>query len=157
MKGNIELFRACFVLLTWIPFYGQAQTKVYIDGSLPTHQVSRHIYGHFSERLGRCVYDSFWVADSMQVMKKERIRLDIVHISLVNIDPLKIQDLQIALSEISWNTVSGSIISSEKYSDYNDFDNKTKIGIKPFTGAKKSGSLLTVALPPKSIVTLELI
>ncbi|HEX8678165.1 MAG TPA: alpha-L-arabinofuranosidase C-terminal domain-containing protein, partial [Segetibacter sp.] len=40
--------------------------------------ISRHIYGHFAEHLGRCIYDGFWVADTMKVAKKDRIRLDIV-------------------------------------------------------------------------------
>jgi alpha-N-arabinofuranosidase len=40
--------------------------------------IDRNIYGHFSEHLGRCIYDGFWVADSMNVPKKDRIRLDIV-------------------------------------------------------------------------------
>lgn len=43
-----------------------------------SHQISRHIYGHFAEHLGRCIYDGFWVADTMKVPKKDRIRLDVV-------------------------------------------------------------------------------
>ena len=40
--------------------------------------ISKHIYGHFAEHLGRCIYDGFWVADTMKVPKKDRIRLDVV-------------------------------------------------------------------------------
>ncbi|MBO9594015.1 MAG: alpha-N-arabinofuranosidase [Niabella sp.] len=40
--------------------------------------ISRHIYGHFSEHLGRCIYDGFWVDPGMNVPKKDRIRLDVV-------------------------------------------------------------------------------
>lgn len=40
--------------------------------------ISRHIYGHFAEHLGRCIYDGFWVSDTLGVPKKDRIRLDIV-------------------------------------------------------------------------------
>lgn len=40
--------------------------------------ISRHIYGHFSEHLGRCIYDGFWVNENLDVPKKDRIRLDIV-------------------------------------------------------------------------------
>ncbi len=58
---------------------GYAQvTNITIDGANPKTTISRHIYGHFSEHLGRCIYDGFWVADSMNVPKKDRIRLDIV-------------------------------------------------------------------------------
>ncbi len=78
MKSNFRSFRVCFVFLALWPGHILSQTRVYIDGSLPAHQISRHIYGHFSEHLGRCIYDGFWVADSMRVNKKDRIRMDIV-------------------------------------------------------------------------------
>jgi alpha-L-arabinofuranosidase len=55
-----------------------AQTSVVIDATNPTNTISRHIYGHFSEHLGRCIYDGFWVGDSVNVPKKDRIRLDVV-------------------------------------------------------------------------------
>ncbi|MEP7109122.1 MAG: alpha-L-arabinofuranosidase C-terminal domain-containing protein [Ferruginibacter sp.] len=58
--------------------YTQVSTTVIIDGTNPKTTISRHIYGHFSEHLGRCIYDGFWVADSMKVPRKDRIRLDIV-------------------------------------------------------------------------------
>jgi alpha-N-arabinofuranosidase len=38
------------------------------DNSGPT--ISRNIYGHFSEHLGRCIYDGFWTGD--------KIRMDVV-------------------------------------------------------------------------------
>jgi alpha-N-arabinofuranosidase len=53
-------------------------TSVTIDATNSTNTISRHIYGHFSEHLGRCIYDGFWVSDSMNVPKKDRIRLDVV-------------------------------------------------------------------------------
>jgi alpha-L-arabinofuranosidase len=42
------------------------------------HTISRFIYGHFAEDLGRCIYDGFWVGDSVNVPKQGRIRLDVV-------------------------------------------------------------------------------
>lgn len=58
--------------------YSQGSLNIAVDGTNPQTVISRHIYGHFSEHLGRCIYDGFWVADSMKVAKKDRIRLDIV-------------------------------------------------------------------------------
>ncbi len=40
--------------------------------------ISRHIYGHFSEHLGRCIYDGYWVGEHSAIPNKERIRTDIV-------------------------------------------------------------------------------
>lgn len=56
----------------------QSDVRVMINGNNPSVTISRHIYGHFAEHLGRCIYDGFWVSDSMNVPKKDRIRLDIV-------------------------------------------------------------------------------
>src|SRR5438067_351035 len=56
----------------------QVSTTVNIDGTNPKLTISRHIYGHFSEHLGRCIYGGYWVADSVNVPKKDRIRLDVV-------------------------------------------------------------------------------
>jgi alpha-N-arabinofuranosidase len=66
------------VLLITASAAGNAQTKILIDGLNSPNTISRHIYGHFSEHLGRCIYDGFWVGDSVNVPKKDRIRLDIV-------------------------------------------------------------------------------
>lgn len=52
--------------------------------------ISRHIYGHFSEHLGRCIYDGFWVSDTLKVAKKDRIRLDVVEaLKKINIPNLR--------------------------------------------------------------------
>jgi alpha-N-arabinofuranosidase len=58
----------------------KAQTRMDIDLNTAEAKttISRHIYGHFSEHLGRCIYDGFWVDSTLNVPKKDRIRLDIV-------------------------------------------------------------------------------
>jgi len=58
--------------------YSQSSVSLLIDGANSQYTISRHIYGHFSEHLGRCIYDGYWVSESMAVPKKDRIRLDIV-------------------------------------------------------------------------------
>ncbi|MGC4104344.1 alpha-N-arabinofuranosidase [Ferruginibacter sp.] len=67
-----------FLTIALLADLSKAQTTVVIDGSNSTNTISRHIYGHFSEHLGRCIYDGFWVGDSINVAKKDRIRLDVV-------------------------------------------------------------------------------
>jgi len=58
--------------------FAQSEVAVSINGVDPKYTISRHIYGHFSEHLGRCIYDGFWVGDSLNVPKQDRIRMDIV-------------------------------------------------------------------------------
>lgn len=67
-------FIICITLVTSV----NSQTKlgIFYKASSPT--ISRHIYGHFSEHLGRCIYDGFWVSDTSTLARKDRIRLDIV-------------------------------------------------------------------------------
>lgn len=43
---------------------------------LPT--INRHIYGHFAEHLGRCIYDGIWVGEDSPVPNIRGIRSDIV-------------------------------------------------------------------------------
>jgi alpha-N-arabinofuranosidase len=49
-----------------------------VDGSASKYTINRHIYGHFSEHLGRCIYDGYWVSPGMNIPKQDRIRLDVV-------------------------------------------------------------------------------
>jgi alpha-N-arabinofuranosidase len=43
-----------------------------------TRRISRHIYGHFAEHLGRCIYDGFWVGEESPIPNTRGIRRDIV-------------------------------------------------------------------------------
>jgi alpha-L-arabinofuranosidase len=78
-----------------------------------------------------------------------------VHVSLVNIDANKSITVHTTI-EGNWRSVSGRILSSDKINDYNSFDQASKVIIKPFNGAKLSGNKLTVDLPAKSVVVIEL-
>jgi alpha-N-arabinofuranosidase len=40
--------------------------------------ISRHIYGHFSEHLGRCIYGGFWVAEGSSIPNTRGLRNDVV-------------------------------------------------------------------------------
>jgi alpha-N-arabinofuranosidase len=56
----------------------QSSVALVVDAGASKYTISRHIYGHFSEHLGRCIYDGYWVNESMPVPKQDRVRLDIV-------------------------------------------------------------------------------
>jgi alpha-N-arabinofuranosidase len=66
------------MLLTLVSACSYSQTMELAIDTNSKAIISRHIYGHFSEHLGRCIYDGFWVNENSQVPKKDRIRLDIV-------------------------------------------------------------------------------
>lgn len=49
-----------------------------INADLGKHTISRHIYGHFSEHLGRCIYGGFWVGEDSHIPNTRGIRNDVV-------------------------------------------------------------------------------
>ena len=79
-----------------------------------------------------------------------------VHVSLVNIDPTKAQDITINVTGVNASGVTGRILTSAKVQDYNTFENPGKIQPAAFSGASLKTNVLTVKLPPVSVVVLEL-
>jgi alpha-N-arabinofuranosidase len=41
-------------------------------------EISKHIYGHFAEHLGRCIYDGFYVGDTSSIPNTAGVRNDII-------------------------------------------------------------------------------
>ena len=54
----------------------KAYLKVDITGGSET--ISRHIYGHFSEHLGHCIYGGYWVGYDSEIPNTRGIRSDVV-------------------------------------------------------------------------------
>jgi len=52
--------------------------KVIINASGAKNRISRHIYGHFSEHLGRCIYGGYWVGEDSPIPNVRGIRKDVV-------------------------------------------------------------------------------
>ena len=78
-----------------------------------------------------------------------------IHISLANLNPTKSEDLRCELKGTTGASVSGEIITAATMNAFNDFGKPEAVNIKPFTGAQLQNGILTVSLPSKSIVTLE--
>jgi len=53
-------------------------TRIVINADLGDNIISRHIYGHFSEHLGRCIYGGYWVGKDSDIPNTRGIRDDIV-------------------------------------------------------------------------------
>jgi alpha-N-arabinofuranosidase len=73
---NLSLLLSVFLIS--LSGFGQSVSSLSIDATASKYTINRHIYGHFSEHLGRCIYDGYWVKESMNVPKQDRIRLDVV-------------------------------------------------------------------------------
>ncbi|GGH00217.1 MULTISPECIES: alpha-N-arabinofuranosidase [Pedobacter] len=72
-----KLFFSAALFCSSILVHAQNETQLTIKPA-GNQVVSKHIYGHFSEHLGRCIYDGFWVDENSTIPNKGRIRLDIV-------------------------------------------------------------------------------
>ncbi len=53
-----------------------ASLKLSSDAGGPT--ISKNIYGHFAEHLGRCIYEGIWVGEDSKISNRRGIRKDVV-------------------------------------------------------------------------------
>jgi len=79
-----------------------------------------------------------------------------IHITLANVDPDKEQKIEIDMANVSIVKVSGTILTAKGVDSYNTFENPNVVVPANFKGAKLSKSGLTVIVPAKSIIALEL-
>jgi len=49
-----------------------------VNADLGREKISRHLYGHFAEHLGRCIYGGIWVGEDAPVPNTRGVRDDIV-------------------------------------------------------------------------------
>jgi alpha-N-arabinofuranosidase len=52
--------------------------RIVINTANANVRISRHIYGHFSEHLGRCIYGGYWVGEDSPIPNVRGIRKDVV-------------------------------------------------------------------------------
>src|SRR5687767_643887 len=77
MKKRFSLLLLlCFLVVQYLP---AQQNIVSINVTEAKHIISKHIYGHFAEHLGSCIYDGFYVGDTNKVIPNTAgVRNDIV-------------------------------------------------------------------------------
>jgi len=80
-----------------------------------------------------------------------------VHISFVNIDPEQSVDITCNVKDMDKaKLISGNIITASKTDSHNTFDNPNEVALKDFKDASIKNGVLTVKIPAKSLVTIEL-
>ena len=79
-----------------------------------------------------------------------------VHITLVNIDPNNEQTVDCDLGKFAAKNVMGKALTSAKINDHNTFENPNNVTVKDFNGVRIDSGTLSVRLPSKSVVMLEL-
>ena len=54
------------------------KNQIQIDTQANNGTISPHIYGHFAEHLGRCIYEGFWVGEDSAIPNTHGIRNDVL-------------------------------------------------------------------------------
>lgn len=67
-----------FVVLFQAVYAQKAENKIIINTDLGKNKISKHIYGHFSEHLGHCIYGGYWVGENSDIPNMRGIRNDVV-------------------------------------------------------------------------------
>jgi alpha-L-arabinofuranosidase len=72
--------RSLLILLTAVIFQNTlAQNQAILHADLGKTKISKHIYGHFSEHLGKCIYGGFYVGEgNSKIPNANGVRLDVV-------------------------------------------------------------------------------
>ncbi len=79
-----------------------------------------------------------------------------VHVALVNLDPNRAMPVSVALAGLQATQVSGRIITGTAMDAHNSFDAPDTVVPQPFAGAQVTGGNLTLTVPAKSVLVLDL-
>ncbi len=80
----------------------------------------------------------------------------VVHVGLSNLDPNRASTVSVSLAGLSAAGVTGRVLTAPAMNALNSFDAPQTLVPTPFTGARLENGALTVTLPAKSVVMLEL-
>ncbi|MCA9734257.1 alpha-N-arabinofuranosidase [candidate division KSB1 bacterium] len=76
---------SAFVLIHFLSLEAAEKNKLIVNADLGKQKINKHIYGHFAEHLGRCIYEGIWVGEDSPIPNTRGIRNDVVTV-LKNID-----------------------------------------------------------------------
>ncbi len=66
------------VIIFCVPILVSAQASISLKPSNEAPTISRHIYGHFAEHLGRSIYDGFYVGKDSPIPNTDGVRNDLI-------------------------------------------------------------------------------
>lgn len=78
MERTRMVFLIAFLGAISSVFSQESPTVVKIQNPTEETIISKHIYGHFAEHLGRCIYEGFYVGENSPIPNSEGVRNDII-------------------------------------------------------------------------------
>lgn len=139
---------AAMLLFISAPLIAQ-NNRLIIESDKGETTINRHIYGHFSEHLGRCIYGGYWVGEDSSVPNTRGIRNDIVEaLKDVGIPNLRWPGGCFA-DEYHWldgigprekrpkmiNTHWGGVVEDNSFGTHEFLDLCEQLGTEPFISA----------------------
>ena len=139
---------AVVLLLICAPLMAQ-NNRLIIESDKGEITINRHIYGHFSEHLGRCIYGGYWVGEDSSIPNTRGIRNDIVEaLKDVGIPNLRWPGGCFA-DEYHWldgigprkerpkmiNTHWGGVVEDNSFGTHEFLDLCEQLGTEPFISA----------------------
>ncbi len=80
----------------------------------------------------------------------------VIHVAIVNLDPGRAAALTLRITGAQSRGVSGRLLTAAAINAFNSFSAPAGVQPVPFGGASLQGDLLSVSLPAKSVVVLDL-
>jgi alpha-N-arabinofuranosidase len=79
-----------------------------------------------------------------------------VHISMANLNPNKLIAVSCPIVGETFKKVTGEILTATEINSYNSFEKPDVVKPVPFSGYTLKDGILTVNMPSKSVIVLEL-
>ena len=79
-----------------------------------------------------------------------------LHLSLVNLDPNRVAQVSLRVGGAAAKNVNGRVLTAPAVNTVNTFDKPDTVKPAPFTGIQVQGEQITLSLPSKSVVVLEI-
>ena len=73
-----KLFATAFLIIVYFAATAQQKATIVLDAQDNAPVINKHIYGHFAEHLGRCIYDGFYVGENSKIPNTNGVRNDII-------------------------------------------------------------------------------
>ena len=141
------------------------QAMILVDGSRMVKTPTYWVFDMYKDYQDATVLpvdvQSRWYNKNQWVMKAVsasavRDKAGVVHVGLTNVDPNQPATVSVKLDGVTAAQVSGRVLTGATMDAHNSFDAPNQVAPQPFNGATLSGGTLTVQVPAKSVVMLDL-
>ncbi len=78
MRTSPLFASAVLAAASFAPLASAADAQLLVDAAKPGPVISKHIYGQFSEHLGRCIYEGIWVGPDSAIPNTRGYRNDVL-------------------------------------------------------------------------------